>query len=65
MTALLPGINLKTVICCMAVSCIISYGSCAFYLSLKSNSARLFREENMQGRQHHKMFISPVLLSIK
>jgi hypothetical protein len=45
MNKLLPGITLKTIICCVAVSSVISYGTCALYLTVKANSARIFQEE--------------------
>jgi hypothetical protein len=45
MKTLLPGITLKTVLCCALVSAFISYGSCAFYLTLKSSAAKLTHQE--------------------
>jgi hypothetical protein len=45
MNKLLPGITLKIIICCIAVSSVISYGTCALYLTLKANSARIFEEQ--------------------
>jgi hypothetical protein len=53
MNKLLPGITLKTIICCLAVSSIISYGSCAFYLSFKTNAAKLFPQEKVQHFERH------------
>jgi hypothetical protein len=51
MKSLLPGITLKTVLCCALVSAFISYGSCAFYLKLKSSAAKLSHQEKTQYEQ--------------
>jgi|GEM_PF-5097761 hypothetical protein len=48
MKSLLPGITLKTILCCALVSAFISYGSCAFYLTLKANAAKLTHQEKTQ-----------------
>jgi len=53
MNKLLPGITLKTIISCIAVSSIISYGSCAFYLSFKSSAAKLFQNEKTMHFERH------------
>ena len=52
MNKLLPGITLKTIVCCMAVSSIISYGTCALYIAAKANSAKMFQVEKTQPFDH-------------
>jgi hypothetical protein len=55
MKSLLPGITLKTILCCALVSAFISYGSCAFYLTLKSSAAKLTHQEKTQQYEQSRM----------
>jgi hypothetical protein len=55
MKSLLPGITFKTVLSCTLVSAFISYGSCAFYLTLKSSAAKLTHPEKTQQYELSRM----------
>lgn len=48
----LPGISLKTIAACAAVSFVISFAVCAFYLYMKANADKLFSENYKHYEPH-------------
>jgi tetratricopeptide (TPR) repeat protein len=52
MKSLHPGISLKTIFCCLAVSFIVTFGFCYLYLYIKAVPQKLF-SENYQHYDRH------------